>query len=98
MSDNVYLYNNRIMKMKDVDKELKKIGTWRDDEYLGIKIGVFAVAACLCLLGVAAFAVNHKIKEKQEFKQELQSDFTQNPTRTNSVYNAYINKALSNQY
>ena len=26
---NVYLDNNRIMKMKDVDKKLKKIGTWR---------------------------------------------------------------------
>ena len=81
--------------MKDVDKNLKKIGTWRDDEYLGIKIGGLIVA---CLLVAAAFAVNHKIKEKQEFKQESQRNLMQNPTRTNSVYNAYIDKALSNQY
>ena len=96
MSNNVYLDNNRIMKMKDVDKELKKIGTWRDDNNLGIKIAVLTV---VCLLVAATFVVDHKInKAKQEFKQELQRDLANNQTRTDSVYNAYIDKALSNQY
>ena len=30
--DDIYLLNNRVVKMKEVDKELKKIGTWREDK------------------------------------------------------------------
>ncbi|MBR6752293.1 MAG: hypothetical protein IKL95_03415 [Alphaproteobacteria bacterium] len=92
---NVYLDNNRIMKMKDVDKKLKKIGTWRDND----KVVSLTV---VLLLSVAGFVVINKglaAKEqaKQQFKSELQRDLAANPTNRDSVYNAYIDRLLSKQ-
>ena len=47
---NVYLDYNRIMKMKDVDKQLKKIGTWRDN--ISSKELTVLILSILLLLGV----------------------------------------------
>ncbi len=47
---NVYLDNNRIMKKKDVDKKLKKIGTWRDID-TDIKLAVLMVVGLLVATG-----------------------------------------------
>ena len=93
---NVYLDNNRIMKMKDVDKKLKKIGTWRDNDK------IVSLTVALLLLSVAGFVVINKglaAKEqaKQQFKSELQRDLAANPTNWDSVYNAYIDRLLLKQ-
>ena len=57
---NVYLDNNRIMKMKDVDRELKKIGTWRENEK-EIIIGVLVVLLSCGILyaGIKKFQKNN---------------------------------------
>ena len=96
---NVYLDNNRIMKMKDVDKKLKKIGTWRDIN-TDVKLAVLMVVGLLVATG---FVMDKKQrtateKAKQQFKQELQRDLAKNPTNRDSVYNVYIDRALSKQH
>ena len=96
---NVYLDNNRIMKMKDVDKKLKKIGTWRDIN-TDVKLAVLMVVGLLVATG---FVMDKKQrtateKAKQQFKQELQRDLANNPTNRDSVYNVYIDRALSKQH
>lgn len=98
---NVYLDNNRIVKMKDVDKELKKIGTWRENisSNTVIKIVLVILIMSLCASGFVMDKKQHVAKEqaKKQFKQELQRDLMKNPTKTDSVYNAYIDRALSKQ-
>jgi len=82
---NVYLDNNRIMKMKKVDKELKKIGNNTD-----VKIVVFSIAL---LLAGSVFVVWYMRNSKEQFKQELIRDLSKNPIKVDSVYNG----TLSNQ-
>ncbi|MBR6838204.1 MAG: hypothetical protein IKM94_01395 [Alphaproteobacteria bacterium] len=96
---NVYLDNNRIMKMKDVDKKLKKIGTWRDID-TNVKLAVLMVVGLLVATGFVMDKKQRTAKEKakQQFKQELQRDLAKNPTKHDSVYNVYIDRALSKQY
>lgn len=96
---NVYLDNNRIMKMKDVDKKLKKIGTWRDID-TNVKLAVLMVVGLLVATGFVMDKKQRTAKEKakQQFKQELQRDLAKNPTNRDSVYNVYIDRALSKQY
>ena len=57
---NVYLDNNRIMKMKDVDRELKKIGTWREHEK-EIIIGILVVllSGAMLYAGIRKFQKNN---------------------------------------
>lgn len=96
---NVYLDNNRIMKMKDVDKKLKKIGTWRDIN-TNVKLAVLMVVGLLVAAGFVMDKKQRTAKEKakQQFKQELQGDLAKNPTKHDSVYNVYIERALSKQH
>ncbi len=82
---NVYLDNNRIMKKKNDT---------------GVKIAVLTVVGLLVATG---FVMDKKQrtateKAKQQFKQELQRDLAKNPTNHDSVYNVYIDRALSKQY
>ena len=47
---NVYLDYNRIIKMKDVDKQLKKIGTWHEN--ISSNELIVLILSILLLLGV----------------------------------------------
>ena len=62
---NVYLDNNRIMKMKDVDKQLKKIGTWHEN--ISTKELTVLILAVLFLLGVCG-GIQYKMHQKHEIK------------------------------
>lgn len=90
---NVYLDNNRIVKMKDVDKELKKIGTWRGMD-TDVKI---IVCSIIFLLAGSVFIVGYMRNAKEKFKQELIQELQKSQNQTDSVYNAYIDRALSKQ-
>jgi len=62
---NVYLDNNRIMKLKDVDKQLKKIGTWREN--ISAKDLTALLLSVLLLLGVCG-GIQYKMHQKHEIK------------------------------
>ena len=53
--DDFYIYkeNGRIIEMKDVDKYINKIGTWREN--ISSKKLVILILSVLCLLGVGIF-------------------------------------------
>ena len=90
---NVYLDNKRILPMKKVDKELKKIGTWRDMD-TDTKIIIFSI---VFLLAGSVFVVGYMRKAKEKFKQELVQELQKSQNQTDSVHTVYIDKALSNQ-
>ncbi len=80
MSDNVYLYNNRIMKMKDVDKELKKIGTWREnDKEIIIGVLVFLLCCTVLYVGIRKFQKNN-MTLTIEIKKTPQTKLANNTT------------------
>ena len=91
---NVYLDNNRIMKMKDVDKKLKKIGTWRDID-TDVKLAVFSI---IFLLASSFFVVGYMRNAKENFKQELAQELAKNIKQTDSVHTTYIDNKLSKQH
>lgn len=92
MSD-VYLDNKRILPMKKVDKELKKIGTWRDMD-TDTKIIIFSI---VFLLAGSVFVVGYMRKAKEEFKQELVQELQKSQNQTDFVRAAYFDNALSKQ-
>ena len=63
---NIYLYNNRIIKEKDVDKELKKIGTGRED--ISSKELIALIISILLLLGALDYGIYYKKHHKPEIK------------------------------
>lgn len=85
--DDVYLYNNRIMKMKDVDKSLNKIGTWREN----ISLKAWILGIC-CFVGAAVFLL---VKDKPESPKTQTNQTTEVKTPDNPVktilYNATSN-------
>ena len=91
---NVYLDNNRIMKKKKVDKELKKIGTWRDMD-TDTKLIIFSVV--VIFVG-SFFIVGYMRNAKEKFKQELVQELQKSQNQTDSVRAAYVNNALSKQH
>lgn len=62
---NVYLDYNRIMKMKDVDKQLKKIGTWHEN--ISSKELTVLIISILFLLGVCG-GIQYRTQYKHEIK------------------------------
>lgn len=90
---NVYLDNNRIMKKKKVDKELKKIGTWRDMD-TDTKIIIFSI---VFLLAGSVFVVGYMCNAKEKFKQELVQELQKSQNQADSVRAAYVDNALSKQ-
>ena len=91
---NVYLDNNRIMKKKKVDKELKKIGTWRDID-TDVKLAVFSI---IFLLAGSFFIVGYMRNAKEKFKQELVQELQKSQNQTDSVRAAYVDNTLSKQH
>jgi len=65
---NVYLDYNRIMKMKDVDKQLKKIGTWRDN--ISSKELTVLILSILLLLGVCG-GIQYRTHYKHGIKNSV---------------------------
>lgn len=76
---NVYLDNNRIIKMKDVDKYLNKIGTWRENKK-DITIGALAVLLSCAMLyaGIKRFQKNNMYItiESKKIDKQNQNDNT----------------------
>lgn len=90
---NVYLDNKKILPMKKVDKELKKIGTWRDID-TDTKLIIFSVV--VIFVG-SFFIVGYMRNAKEKFKQELVQELAKKQNQTESAHTVYIDKALSNQ-
>jgi len=65
--DDIYLWHNRIIKQKDVDNYLKKIGTWRENISLE-KVIAFLIIFCASgvLLGARILS-----KEKNDNKSGI---------------------------
>lgn len=84
---NVYLDNNRIMKKKKVDKELKKIGTWRDID-TDTKLIIFSVV--VIFVG-SFFIVGYMRNAKEKFKQELVQELQKSQNQTDLLITHYQN-------
>ena len=58
--DDMYLFNGRIMKKKDVDKYINKIGTWRENEKeIVIVVLVFLLSCTVLYAGIRKFQKNN---------------------------------------
>ena len=87
MSDgDIYLWYNRIMKQKDVDNYLNKIGTWHEDISLK-KLAVILSILCVCgaALGTHVFLKKHD--KKTETHQTEKVKPSHNSTKT-ILYNS----------
>lgn len=94
----LYLWYGRVLKQKDVDRELKKIGSWREKISSDTITKIVILAVVLSLVG-GVFIVDKKQRAaKEQFRQELSRDLAQNPNNHDSVYMEYFNKALEKQY
>ena len=80
--DDIYFFAGRIIKMKDVDKCINKIGTWRDNDTLKKWL---ILAACCLLVGATFLLVraSSKIKKSPETQtnQEIKIKPLNNPTK-----------------
>ncbi len=83
---NVYLDNNRIMKMRDVDRELNKIGTWREYEK------EIVIGALMVLLGSAALCAVIKRFQKNNMYIEIEAKKTKQNKQTNNTTYFYLEK------
>ena len=63
---NIYLDNNRIIKMKDIDQEFEKIGTFR--EGISSKELIALILSILLLSGVLVGGIYYKTRCKQKIK------------------------------
>ena len=61
---NIYLDNNRIIKMKDIDQEFEKIGTFR--EGISSKELIALILSILLLSGVLVGGIYYKTRCKQK--------------------------------
>ena len=94
----LYLWYGRVLKQKDVDRELKKIGSWREKISSDTITKIVILAVVLSLVG-GVFIVDKKQRAaKEQFRQELSRDLAQNPNNHDAVYMEYFNKALEKQY
>ena len=84
--DDVYLFNNRIKKMKDVDKYIKKIGTWRENEK-EIIIGVLAF-----LLSCTVFYAGIRKFQKDNMYLTIEVKKTQKTKPANNTMYFYLEK------
>ncbi len=62
----VYLWNNRIIKMKDIDKGLEKIGTSREN--ISSKELIALIISILLLSGVLVYGIHYKKHHETEIK------------------------------
>lgn len=71
---NIYLENNRVMTIKEVDRYLKKIGTWREKisnaEIIALITLVLVVAGCSAW--VCLYYKNHKNDRAPKIEQRVQ--------------------------
>lgn len=79
---NIYWENNRIIKMKDVDNQLNKIGTWREN--ISPKALTALILSILLLLGVCGgiqYNKHHKQKIKNNPVKMTMYDVAQHKSR-----------------
>ena len=80
MSDgDLYLWYGRVIKQKQVDKELKKIGTWRD-KVSPIELAIIALLIA-GLVGTAIYCKLNKANKPKGSIEKVMHDFTQYKTR-----------------
>ena len=84
--DDIYLYNNRIIKMKDVDRELKKISTWRENEKDVI------IGALIVLLSCGMLYAGIKKFQKNNMYITIESKKIDKVKQSNNTY-FYMSKA-----
>lgn len=78
---NVYLDNNRIMKMRDVDRELNKIGTWREYTKDIVLCSVFGVLVVAAGIGLGVCLKNNKPASQNNVVKTAVFDATQTKAR-----------------
>ena len=80
MSDgDLYLWYGRVIKQKQVDKELKKIGTWRD-KVSPIELAIIALLIA-GLVGTGMYCKVNKANKQNGSIEKVMHDFTQYKTR-----------------
>lgn len=80
MSDgDLYLWYGRVMKQKQVDKELQKIGTWRE-KISPIKLAIVTLLLC-GLIGTGIYCKVSKANKQSDPVEKVIWGSTQHKTR-----------------